>query len=129
MKHVISLIGSLLIVLCLVFTGFTQETTPDKPRVKLETSLGDIVLELNTKAAPKTVENFLSYVNSGFYNGTVFHRVIKGFMIQGGGFTEGMQQKSTGSAITGVAEIFEHRPAADLCRIRQYADARPDPQH
>ena len=62
------------------------------PRVKLSTSMGDIVLELAPDKAPKTVENFLLYVNDKFFDGTVFHRVIDGFMIQGGGFTTDMQQ-------------------------------------
>ncbi|MDR2325944.1 MAG: peptidyl-prolyl cis-trans isomerase [Acidovorax sp.] len=69
------------------------------PRVKLVTSLGDIVLELNPAAAPKTVENFLLYVNDKHYDGTVFHRVMDGFMIQGGGFTADMQQKPTRAPI------------------------------
>jgi peptidyl-prolyl cis-trans isomerase B (cyclophilin B) len=66
-----------------------------QPQVKLSTSAGDIVIELDSAAAPLTVKNFLEYVNSGFYDGTVFHRVIKGFMIQGGGFTPDMAQKAT----------------------------------
>jgi peptidyl-prolyl cis-trans isomerase B (cyclophilin B) len=65
------------------------------PQVKLVTSKGDIVLELFSDKAPKTVENFLNYVDLGFYNGTIFHRVIKGFMIQGGGFTPKMERKET----------------------------------
>ena len=69
------------------------------PRVKLATSLGDIVLELNPGAAPKTVENFLLYVNDKHYDGTIFHRVIDCFMIQGGGFTADMQQKATRAPI------------------------------
>ena len=64
------------------------------PQVKLETSHGDIIIELNTEKAPNTVANFLSYVEDGFYNGTIFHRVIKDFMVQGGGFTEDFVQKS-----------------------------------
>lgn len=64
------------------------------PRVKLETSKGDIVLELDPAAAPATVENFLAYVNDGFYSGTIFHRVIPNFMIQGGGMTADMEQKN-----------------------------------
>ena len=64
------------------------------PQVKLETSHGDIIIELNTDKAPDTVANFLSYVEDGFYNGTIFHRVIKDFMVQGGGFTEDLVQKS-----------------------------------
>ena len=65
------------------------------PRVKLATSAGDIVVELAPEKAPKTVANFLQYVNDKHYDGTVFHRVIDGFMIQGGGFTADMRQKPT----------------------------------
>ena len=65
------------------------------PKVKLKTSLGDIVLELYPDKAPKTVENFLQYVRDKHYDGTVFHRVIGSFMIQGGGFTADMLQKPT----------------------------------
>jgi len=65
----------------------------DSVMVKLETSKGDIVLELNKKAAPVTVANVLKYVNEGFYDGTIFHRVIANFMIQGGGFTADMVKK------------------------------------
>ncbi|MBN9092936.1 peptidyl-prolyl cis-trans isomerase [Pandoraea pnomenusa] len=66
-----------------------------QPQVLFKTSAGNFVVEVNPKAAPKTVDNFLQYVNSGFYNGTIFHRVINNFMIQGGGFTPDMQQKPT----------------------------------
>ena len=69
------------------------------PRVKLVTSLGDIVLELNPAQAPKTVANFLQYVRDKHYDGTVFHRVIDGFMVQGGGFTANMAQKPTRAPI------------------------------
>ena len=71
--------------------------------VKLETSLGAIELKLDPAAAPKTVENFLQYVREGHYDNTVFHRVIGGFMIQGGGFAPGMQQKKTREPITNEA--------------------------
>jgi len=64
-------------------------------RVKLTTSQGPIVLELDEAKAPVSVENFLKYVDSGHYNGTIFHRVIDGFMIQGGGFSKDMRQKPT----------------------------------
>lgn len=64
-------------------------------KVKLKTNHGIIVLQLNSDDAPKTVENFLGYVNSGFYNGTLFHRVINNFMIQGGGLLPGMSEKHT----------------------------------
>ena len=69
------------------------------PRVKLATSAGDIVLELDPAKAPKTVANFLQYVNDKHYDGTVFHRVIDGFMVQGGGFTPDLQQKPTRAPI------------------------------
>lgn len=65
------------------------------PTVELQTSLGNIVVELNAEKAPKSAANFLQYAKSGFYNGTVFHRVIPGFMIQGGGFDSKMSQKAT----------------------------------
>ena len=69
------------------------------PKVRLTTSMGDIVLELNPDKAPKTVENFLQYVRDKHYDGTVFHRVISNFMIQGGGFTPDLQQKPTKTPI------------------------------
>ncbi|PIE45105.1 MAG: cyclophilin [Gammaproteobacteria bacterium] len=72
-------------------------------KVLMTTNKGDITLELNAEKAPETVKNFLDYANSGFYNGTIFHRVIKGFMIQGGGFTTKMAQKVTGDAINNEA--------------------------
>lgn len=73
------------------------------PQVKLETNYGDIVIELNAEKAPNTVANFLSYVNDGFYDGTIFHRVIKDFMIQGGGFTEEFVQKTPKAPIQNEA--------------------------
>lgn len=72
--------------------------------VKLETSKGDIVIELNEEKAPKTTENFLNYVGEGFYDGTIFHRVIENFMIQGGGFDETMNQKETHDPIENEAD-------------------------
>ena len=72
--------------------------------VKLETSKGDITIELNADKAPVTVENFLNYVNDGFYDGTIFHRVIPNFMIQGGGFNDHMKQKPTQDPITNEAD-------------------------
>ena len=73
-------------------------------RVTLDTSKGRIVVELDSQKAPKTVENFLRYVDAGHYDGTVFHRVIPGFMVQGGGFTESMSQKSTQTPIQNEAD-------------------------
>ena len=73
-------------------------------RVKLQTSLGDIVLELDAAKAPGSVDNFVQYVKDGFYDSTVFHRVINGFMVQGGGFEPGMKEKSTRAPIRNEAE-------------------------
>lgn len=74
------------------------------PVVLMETSLGDITLRLDRKKAPITVANFLQYVRSGFYDGTIFHRVIKGFMIQGGGFTADLHEKNTHAPIRNEAK-------------------------
>jgi peptidyl-prolyl cis-trans isomerase B (cyclophilin B) len=73
------------------------------PQVKLETNYGVIVIELNSEKAPNTVANFLNYVNDGFYDGTIFHRVIKDFMVQGGGFTEEFVQKTPKAPIQNEA--------------------------
>lgn len=72
--------------------------------IALYTNFGTIKIELDAKNAPKTVENFLAYVRSGFYNNTIFHRVIDGFMIQGGGFEPGMRQKKTNPPIENEAD-------------------------
>ena len=74
--------------------------------VKLETSKGDILIELNADKAPATVENFLNYVRDGFYDGTIFHRVIENFMIQGGGFNDQMIQKPTRDPINHKDNAF-----------------------
>ena len=72
--------------------------------VQLSTSMGDIIIELNEEKAPKTTANFLKYVEDGHYNGTIFHRIIDGFMIQGGGMTEDMTEKSTGAPVENEAD-------------------------
>ncbi|MEJ2554560.1 MAG: peptidylprolyl isomerase, partial [Gammaproteobacteria bacterium] len=76
----------------------------EQPRVRLQTSLGAIVLELNHAKAPKTVDNFLRYVREGHYDGTIFHRVIPNFMIQGGGYATDYKQKPTHDPITNEAD-------------------------
>ena len=76
----------------------------DNPRVALETSKGKIVLELYADSTPQTVKNFLAYVDAGYYDGTIFHRVIPDFMIQGGGFTAEMKKKDTQPAIQNEAD-------------------------
>lgn len=76
----------------------------EAPSVKMITSMGEIVITLDADTAPKTVENFLTYVDTGFYDGTIFHRVIKDFMIQGGGLDADMNKKPTGEPIENEAE-------------------------
>lgn len=85
-------------VLASATTWSFAQATPS-PRVKIATNMGEFVLELDPVKAPKTVENFLQYVADKHYEGTIFHRVIDGFMIQGGGFTADMQQKPTRAPI------------------------------
>ncbi len=81
----------------------TPAPAPAKPRVRLTTNYGVMVLELEPSAAPRTVENFLRYVKKGHYAGTIFHRVIPGFMIQGGGMTEEMNEKATAAPVKNEA--------------------------
>jgi peptidyl-prolyl cis-trans isomerase B (cyclophilin B) len=74
------------------------------PQVRFSTTVGDITLELFADKSPKTVENFVTYVKDGFFNGTIFHRVIPGFMIQGGGMLPGLKQKETKAPIKNEAD-------------------------
>jgi peptidyl-prolyl cis-trans isomerase B (cyclophilin B) len=74
------------------------------PVVELDTNMGAIVIELNEEKAPKTVENFLNYVKSGHYDGTIFHRIIDGFMIQGGGMDAEMNEKATNAPVENEAD-------------------------
>ena len=74
------------------------------PKVEFKTTMGNFVVELDDVKAPKTTTNFLNYVKSGFYNGTIFHRVIDGFMIQGGGFTADLNQKPTDAPVASEAQ-------------------------
>jgi len=92
---------STLVLLLLTMSGAWAQN----PRVEFKTSMGSFALELYTDKAPKTVANFIQYVNSGFYNGTIFHRVIDGFMIQGGGFGPGMREKTTRAPIENEAGV------------------------
>jgi peptidyl-prolyl cis-trans isomerase A (cyclophilin A) len=90
----------------LVFVAacITSQAVIAGPQVEFKTTLGNFVLELDDVKAPKTTANFLNYVKSGFYNGTIFHRVIDGFMIQGGGFTSDLNQKSTNAPVVSEAQ-------------------------
>jgi len=87
-----------------VFAQSDADAAKTNPQVLMETSQGTIVLELYPDKAPKTVENFLTYVNEGFYDGTIFHRVINNFMVQGGGFTEEFNKKITHAPISNEAD-------------------------
>ena len=91
-------------VLALLVLATSSLAADPLPRVKLNTSQGDIVVELDGAAAPKTVDNFLATVKAGYYDGSIFHRVIAGFMIQGGGFDAGMQRKNTRPSIPNEAD-------------------------
>ena len=91
----------------MVFCGVTLSTAvmaAEPPQVALKTSMGDIVVELDQEKAPKSVANFLSYVKSGHYKGTIFHRVIDGFMIQGGGMDAKLVTKRTGKPVQNEAQ-------------------------
>jgi peptidyl-prolyl cis-trans isomerase B (cyclophilin B) len=88
----------------IAITGTSARAERRNPLVKLETSLGEITLELYPDKAPATVANFLQYVREGFYNGTVFHRVINGFMVQGGGLDANLNQKPTRAPIKNEAD-------------------------
>jgi peptidyl-prolyl cis-trans isomerase A (cyclophilin A) len=86
-----------------MITAGAASAAEKNPVVLVETTLGNIKIELDAGKAPVSVKNFLDYVNSGFYNGTIFHRVISNFMIQGGGFTPEIQQKKTNAPIKNEA--------------------------
>jgi cyclophilin family peptidyl-prolyl cis-trans isomerase len=106
-------------------TTVKKEVTSGNPRVLMKTSMGDIVIELFPKEAPKTVENFLQYVRDGFYDGTIFHRVIPGFVIQGGGFTAEMQRKETRPPIVNEADngLRNLRGTLSMARTREINSA------
>ena len=91
---------AIMIVLVFAFAAIAG----DNPKIEMNTTKGKIVLELYADKAPKTVENFLAYLDAGFYDGTIFHRVIPGFMIQGGGFTADMKKKDARPPIDNEAD-------------------------
>jgi peptidyl-prolyl cis-trans isomerase B (cyclophilin B) len=98
MKLIITLFLCMIILFQYLYTAGEEN-----PKVKLITSKGEIIIELYPQKAPLTVENFLKYVDAQFYHGTIFHRVIPGFMIQGGGFTSDMEQKKVREPIKNEA--------------------------
>jgi cyclophilin family peptidyl-prolyl cis-trans isomerase len=93
-----------IILASLLLLGSLTTQAQANPQVKIQTNLGDIVLELYPDKAPKTVENFLNYVDTNFYSNTIFHRVIDGFMIQGGGFTQQFERKPTSPPVINEAD-------------------------
>lgn len=88
------------------------------PKVLIETSMGNITLELNEEKAPESVANFLAYVDDGYYDGTIFHRIIDGFMIQGGGMDENMSSKTTRDPIKNEADNGEKNLRGTLAMAR-----------
>ena len=102
--HITTYINTLKAVSLLLFMGLPTQSTWAAETVRMSTNLGDIEIELDRSAAPRTVQNFIDYVESGHYDGLIFHRVIPGFVIQGGGFTEDMQQRPTRNPIQNEAD-------------------------
>ncbi len=100
MKKIMALLA--LFAVLAIAPGFAQAGNAD-PVIKLETTMGDIVIRLNERKAPITCANFVQYVKSGHYDGTIFHRVIKDYMIQGGGFADNMKEKPTHAPIRNEA--------------------------
>jgi len=104
MKPLLTFLVILIMALPAAYAQPGESSESDNPQVTIHTSRGDIRLELFPKAAPVTVANFLQYVNDGFYSGTIFHRVISYFMIQGGGMTADMKKKPTRDPIQNEAD-------------------------
>ena len=112
------------LILTVVDSGKGQTKT-NNPIVLFTTSMGDITIELYSDKAPISAKNFLAYVNSGFYNGVIFHRVIPGFMIQGGGFTKDMTQKKTQPPIENEAKngLKNERGTLSMARTQEVNSA------
>ena len=111
------LFATVLLILILG-TPFSAPAEASAPLVRIETSMGNITVELNPQAAPKTVANFLQYVRDGFYDNTIFHRVIKSFMIQGGGFTPQMKEKATRPPVVNEADNGLKNDAGTIAMAR-----------
>ncbi len=110
------LLSIVLLAAPLAATG--EEAAANDPQVVIRTSEGDITLRLFPDKAPATVANFLAYVDAGFYNGTIFHRVIPNFMIQGGGFLPDMSQKATGDPVVNEAKNRVHNVRGTIAMAR-----------
>lgn len=116
-------LGGLFMALTLV--SAIDSEAADNPRVIFETNMGTMILELYPEKAPVTVKNFLNYVDSGFYNGTIFHRVIPGFVIQGGGFDNEMEKKKNNPPIKNEADngLRNLRATLSMARTQQVNSA------
>ncbi len=117
-RRACALLGLASYLLAIPTAVSAAEEQLDNPRVLMKTSDGDIVIELYAEKSPVTVENFLSYVDAGYYDGTVFHRVISNFMIQGGGFTSEMKEKLTRDPIVNESSNKLHNTRGTLAMAR-----------
>ena len=108
-----------LLALLALLASFNAQAVAN-PQVRIKTNVGEMLVELYPQKAPKTVANFLNYVQGGFYNGTVFHRVIDNFMIQGGGFTPALEQKQTQPPIDNEASNGLKNEPGTLAMARGY---------
>ncbi len=117
-KHTCALMGVLCCLLGAPVAVEAAEEGPDNPKVVMKTTDGDIIIELYAEKSPVTVENFLAYVDAGYYDGTVFHRVISNFMIQGGGFTTEMKEKPTRDPIVNESSNKLHNTRGTLAMAR-----------
>ncbi|MGA0151691.1 MAG: peptidylprolyl isomerase [Luminiphilus sp.] len=117
-RRACALLGLASYLLAIPTAVSAAEEQLDNPRVLMKTSDGDIVIELYAEKSPVTVENFLSYVDAGYYDGTVFHRVISNFMIQGGGFTTEMKEKPTRDPIVNESSNKLHNTRGTLAMAR-----------
>ena len=105
MRTILLPLCALLLYSIVSFAENNSNMTETKaPKIKLETTSGDIIIQLNTEKAPISSQNFITYVKEGFYDGTIFHRIIPGFMAQGGGFTPDFKQKPTHAPIKNEAD-------------------------
>ena len=117
-NHTCALIGLTLVLLAAPMASVGAEQSVENPKVIMKTTDGDIVIELYAEQSPVTVANFLEYVDAGYYDGTVFHRVISNFMIQGGGFTTEMKEKPTRDPIVNESSNKLHNTRGTLAMAR-----------
>ena len=117
-NHICALIGLTLVLLAAPMASVGAEQSVENPKVIMKTTDGDIVIELYADKSPVTVANFLEYVDAGYYDGTVFHRVISNFMIQGGGFTTEMKEKPTRDPIVNESSNKLHNTRGTLAMAR-----------